>query len=63
MAEYLDVTEGFLRDALIAYRNKYGTYVKCDNFAVIFVPTLDVKIFHPIPRTYPNNGSSCFLYS
>lgn len=44
IAEYLDVTESFLKDALIAYQNKYGTYVKYGNFAIIFIPTLDAKI-------------------
>lgn len=42
-AEYLDVAEGFLKDALIAYQNKYGTHVKYGNFVIIFIPTLDVK--------------------
>lgn len=43
-ADYLDVTEGFLKDALIVYQNKYGTHVKYGNFVIIFMPTLDVKI-------------------
>ena len=42
MADYLDVTEEFLEDALKSYRLKYGYYVIVDNYAVYFEPYLSV---------------------
>lgn len=45
MADYLDVTEEFLRDALEAYRLKYGHYVNVDNYTVYFEPNLIVADF------------------
>lgn len=45
MAEYLDVTEEFLQDALEAYRSKYGHYVNVDNYTVYFEPYLMVADF------------------
>lgn len=42
MAEYLEVTEQFLRDSLELYRQKYGSYVKLDNYVIVFEPTLAV---------------------
>jgi hypothetical protein len=42
MAEYLDVTESFLSDALDAYRLKYGRYVIVDNYTIYFEPNLYV---------------------
>lgn len=42
MAEYLDVTEDFLKDALEAYRGKYGEYTTIDNYIVYFEPSLGV---------------------
>lgn len=39
-AEYLEVTEEFLNDALNAYRAKYGVYTIVDNYAIYFIPTL-----------------------
>ncbi|MFU0828666.1 MAG: Peptidase-M78 domain-containing protein [Lachnoclostridium sp.] len=42
MAEYLDVTEEYLKDALEAYKNKYGTYVKYKNYIIYFTPCLGV---------------------
>lgn len=44
MAEYLDVTEKFLRDALECYREKYGTATTCDGFTIRFEPCLSVSI-------------------
>lgn len=40
MAEYLDVTEEFLNDALTAYKDKYGVYTIVDNYAIYFIPAL-----------------------
>lgn len=42
MAEYLDVTEEFLHNALKRYREKYGEYVTIDNYIVYFEPCLGV---------------------
>ena len=42
MAEYLNVTEEFLQDALNCYRSKYGICVECDNYIVFFIPALAV---------------------
>lgn len=38
MAEHLDVTEEFLKDALDAYRLKYGKCTVVDNYMVFFEP-------------------------
>ena len=45
MAEYLDVTEEFLRDALEAYRLKYGQCVVIDNYTVYFEPYMMIADF------------------
>ncbi len=42
MAEYLEVTEDFLGQALEAYRRKYGEYAAIDNFIIYFEPVLGV---------------------
>ena len=42
MADYLDVTEGYLKEALDCYQSKYGEYVKVDNYMIYFIPTLAV---------------------
>lgn len=42
MAEYLDVTEDYLLEALECYRNKYGICAPIDNYIVYFEPTLGV---------------------
>lgn len=41
-AEYLDVTEEFLSDAISYYKNKYGISVTVDNYVIYFEPTLGV---------------------
>lgn len=38
VAEYLDVTEEFLQEALDTYKEKYGIYRKVDNYIVYFEP-------------------------
>ena len=40
IAEYLEVTEEFLNDALNAYKDKYGVYTIVDNYAIYFIPAL-----------------------
>lgn len=42
MAEHLDVTETFLKDALEAYRLKYGQCTVVDNYIIYFEPNLYV---------------------
>lgn len=42
MADYLDVTEEFLSDALERYHQKYGICTTIDNYIVYFEPILGV---------------------
>lgn len=42
MAEYLEVTEEFLSEALERYRQKYGEFVSVDNYIIYFIPCLAV---------------------
>lgn len=42
MADYLDVTEEHLKEALDCYQSKYGEYVKVDNYMIYFIPSLAV---------------------
>jgi hypothetical protein len=42
MADYLDVTEEFLHDAIKYYRGKYGEYTAVDNYIIYFEPYLGV---------------------
>ena len=42
MAEYLEVTEEFLSEALERYRQKYGKFTTVDNYAIYFDPCLAV---------------------
>lgn len=42
MAERLEVTEDFLREALVAYRNRYGDGVALDDCWIRFEPYLDI---------------------
>ncbi len=41
-AEFLDVTEEFLEDALRHYKSKYGRYATIDNYAIFFEPYMAV---------------------
>lgn len=41
-AEYLDVTEEFLNDAISYYKSKYGISVTIDNYVIYFEPSLGV---------------------
>ena len=38
MAEYLDVTEEYLEEAIDCYKAKYGLYVSIDNYIIYFEP-------------------------
>lgn len=40
IAEFLEVTEEFLDDAVRCYREKYGVYTAVDNHLVYFIPQL-----------------------
>lgn len=42
MADYLDVTEEFLKDALESYRRKYGICTEIDNYIIFFEPWISV---------------------
>ena len=42
MAEFLDVTEDFLREALERYRQKYGICTSVDQYIIYFEPSLAV---------------------
>ena len=42
MAEHLEVSEAFLREALETYRAKYGESTTVDNYAIFFEPCLGV---------------------
>ena len=41
-ADYLEVSEEFLREAVDCYRSKYGVYVEIDNYLVYFIPVYNV---------------------
>lgn len=45
IAEYLDVTEEFLQEALDTYKEKYGIYRKVDNYIVYFEPLGILEIY------------------
>ena len=42
MADYLNVTEDFLKDALESYRRKYGIYTEIDNYIIFFEPWISI---------------------
>ena len=42
MAEYLEVTEEYLKEALECYRKKHGVFATLDNYAIYFEPTLGI---------------------
>lgn len=41
-ADYLDVTEDFLADALQYYKGRYGTCTTLDNYVIYFEPSIGV---------------------
>lgn len=41
-AEYLNVTEAFLSDAICYYKGKYGAYTTVDNYVILFEPAIAV---------------------
>jgi len=42
MADYLDVTEEFLKETINYYATKYGTHTTVDNYIVFFAPSFGV---------------------
>ena len=42
IAEYLDVTKEYLKEAVDCYRSKYGVCAIVDNYAIYFIPALGV---------------------
>lgn len=58
IAEYLEITEEYLNDAIECYRNKYGVYTTCDNYIIYFIPSLMVgkMIWHSKKRKGYENG-------
>lgn len=42
LAEYLNVTEEFLEEAIQYHKDKYGMYYQIDNYVVYFEPNLGV---------------------
>ena len=43
IAEFLEVTEEFLEEAVQCYRDKHGVYKTVDNYTVYFIPQLIVS--------------------
>ncbi len=48
MADYLNVTERFLKEVLERYREKYGICTTVDNYVVYFIPYLAVMEMYPM---------------
>lgn len=42
LANFFDVTESFLKEALECYRAKYGCYTEIDGYVIMFEPHLSV---------------------
>ena len=42
VAEYLEVTEEFLLEAMDFYRDKYGIGITTDNYYIMFIPNLQI---------------------
>ena len=47
-AEYLDVTEEFLKECIDCYRDKYGICTTVDNYTVFFIPNLAVMVMEEV---------------
>ena len=44
MAEYLDATEEYLKEAIDCYKSKYGLCTSIDNYIIYFQPFIVIKI-------------------
>ena len=42
IAEFLEVTEEFLQEAIDCYRDKYGICTTIDNYVIYFIPNLAI---------------------
>jgi len=56
-ADFLNVTEDFLDDALDWYKNKYGLCVSIDNFTICFEPLGVIEMFDWIETTKLKYGT------
>lgn len=56
-ADFLNVTEDFLDDALDWYKSKYGLYVSIDNFTICFEPLGVIEMFDWIETPKLNFGT------
>ena len=45
LAEYLEVTEEYLLEAIEYYKQKYGLYVTLGNYTILFEPLKIIKMF------------------
>lgn len=60
-ADYLNVTEPFLDDALDWYKSKYGLYVTIDNFTIYFEPLGILEMFDWIDPSIVDKDTKNFL--
>lgn len=42
IADFLDATEDYLKEAIECYKSKYGEYTRIDNYVIYFIPCLAV---------------------
>ena len=45
LAEFLEVPEWFLKEAIEYYNNKYGAFYKIDNYIIYFSPNFGIREF------------------
>lgn len=57
LADFLNVTEDFLEDALDWYKGKYGLYISIDNFTICFEPLGVLEMFDWIETPIVKCGS------
>ena len=48
MANYLDVDESFLADALKRYKSKYGVFTTIDDYIIYFEPSIAILELHSL---------------
>ena len=46
MAEYLDATEEYLKEAIDCYKSKYGLCTSIDNYIIYFEPLAVIKLIY-----------------
>ena len=57
LADFLNVTEDFLDEALEWYKSKYGLYVSIDNFTVCFEPLDVIEMFEWLETSFNRYGT------